>query len=324
MKKQLLTLAFAAISSLSFGQFTIGGTSIKFTGHTMPDSNTLGSFYTYQAYAGTMYSNSGCTTTITTPTLGGFDPKQYDATTVDPARPDGIIFYGGKIANVYFDESWATCVPHEPSFGFGSYKPKGGITTGSDVDLSSASNQKLSFSYTSTVNLTLKLQLLDVDYNPKLTDGAVTISFVGDGASHSLSVDFSSAIAGGADLTNVRQVSFVYGSSTPSSDFQISLANIKLGSAVTAVNPASYMVTNAVVYPNPASSSATLSMELKSNANVKVVISDLMGREMKVVSEGNFASTTETFSVADLAKGLYKVTYLVDGVPAQTQSLMVK
>jgi hypothetical protein len=328
MKKQLLTLAFATISSLSFGQFTIGTTSVKFTGHAVPGASSAGQFYDYQPNnsGGSMFSDATCSTPIAQGAnagdLGGFDPNVYDATSVTPARPDGIIFYGGKIARVYYG---APCSPNDPSFGFHT-GTSSGIGSGTNVDLSATANQKISFSYTSDATMTVYLQLLDQNYVGKLDDTkpATAISLVGDGASHTVSIDFSSAILGGADMTNVRQVSFIYSSTTLSPNFGIALANIKLGSAVTAVNPASYMVTSAVVYPNPASSSATLSMELKSNANVKVIISDLMGREMKVVSEGNFASTTETFSVADLAKGLYKVTYLVDGVPAQTQSLMVK
>jgi hypothetical protein len=274
-----------------------------------------------------MYSDAGCSTPLAQGSgatdLGGFDPAQYDATSVTPARPDGIIFYGGKIARVFYG---TPCSPNDPSFGFHTGTSAGGVASGTDVDLSATANQKISFSYTSDAAMTVYLQLLDQTYTGKLDDTkpATAINLIGDGASHTVSIDFSSAVLGGAVMTNVRQVSFIYSSTTLSPNFGIALANIKVGSAVTAVNPASYMVTSAVVYPNPASSSATLSMELKSNANVKVIISDLMGREMKVVSEGNFASTTETFSVADLAKGLYKVTYLVDGVPAQTQSLMVK
>jgi hypothetical protein len=333
MKKHLLILLLVVVNAgLSFSQFTITSTSISYTGHAIPASTAKGQFYVYHAYSGTNYSESTCTTPFANGALGGFGSTPFqDATTANPAHSDGILFSGGKIANVYFSESWSACAPHMPSFGFytgtGESEANGGGISGTsnalNVDLSLAANQKIKFTYQSNVALSLELNLLGPDYQPRLN--GTPVSIIGDNAPHTLTLDFSSNIKTGADLTNVRQVSFIYTSSTPSPDFAVSLSDITVGSAVVAgTKEASSMVADSKLYPNPTSGSTNIELNLKSSANVKVVLNDIMGNEVKVIADKYTNTLSESFDVNGLTKGIYSVTYLVDGVPAKTEKLIVK
>ncbi len=306
MKKTILSIAAMLMtSSMSMAQFVETSTSVSYTGHAVP-SGTPG-FYSYQAYPSTTkYSEATCTT-VFSGTLGGFDPNVYDATAVTPARSTGIIFYGGSIANVY---AGTPCTANEPSFGFN--------VTG--VDLSAVGNQKIKFDYQSDVALSLELQLKDVFYNGLLT--AVPFNLVGDGALHTISIDFSSAV-GGADLSSVRQISLSYPSSTLSPNFGVSIGNIKLGSVITSINNSS-AVANANLYPNPSTGTTTISGTLTSVADVKITLVDMLGQEVKVIAEERTSTINTTFDVSSLKKGIYSVVTNIDGAPSKSQMLVVR
>lgn len=307
MKKTILSIAAVLMTSFAANaQFVETATSVTYTGHTVP-SGTPG-FYAYQAYpAGTNYSEATCTTPFSG-TLGGFDPTIYDATTVTPARSTGVIFYGGGIANVY---AGTPCTANAPSFGFN--------VTG--VDLSLPANQKVSFTYQSDVALALEFQLKDVFYNGLLS--SVPFNMLGDNTPHTILLDFSSAV-GGADLSSVRQISLTYPSSTKSPAFQTSIGNITLGSSViTAINN-STSVANANLYPNPSTGITTISGELKSVSDVKITLVDMLGQEVKVISEERTSTINTTFDVSTLKKGIYSVVTNIDGAPSKSQMLVVR
>jgi hypothetical protein len=94
--------------------------------------------------------------------------------------------------------------------------------------------------------------------------------------------------------------------------------------AATSTKDASSLVAESKLYPNPTSGSTNIELNLKSTANVKVVLNDIMGKELKVIAESNTNNLSESFDVTGLTKGIYSVTYLVDGVPAKTEKLIVK
>jgi hypothetical protein len=98
--------------------------------------------------------------------------------------------------------------------------------------------------------------------------------------------------------------------------------NLVIGT-VTSTNEAS-SIASSKLFPNPATSEATLNLELKSNSNVKVVVSDVLGKEMMTVVDGNFSSVSKTFSTEALNAGVYNVTYYVNGSAAKTELLMKK
>jgi hypothetical protein len=78
-------------------------------------------------------------------------------------------------------------------------------------------------------------------------------------------------------------------------------------------------------YPNPAANNATISYSLNKSGNVSIVITDLMGRVVMNMEEGNqTAGTTYTVNVntANLANGTYFYTLNVNG-EKQTKKFVV-
>jgi hypothetical protein len=78
------------------------------------------------------------------------------------------------------------------------------------------------------------------------------------------------------------------------------------------------------VYPNPVSDVANVELNLKSASNVKVTLSDMMGKEVMTIAEGNVMELNKSFNVTSLNKGIYTVNYFVDGSAAKAEMLMVK
>ena len=294
-------------SGLSMAQFVETATSVTYTGHSVP-TGTPG-FYAYQAYPNPKFSDNACTTTYTQ-TLGGFDPAFQDATAFTPPRSNGgAIINGGSIANIY---AGTPCVANIPSFGFNS----------NGVDLSAPANQKITFEYQSNAALSLELQVKDVYYNGMLS--STPFNLIGDGNVHTISLNFASNVLSGADLTSIRQISFGYPSTTLSPAFAVSLANIKLGSAViTGINN-STSVANANLFPNPSTGTTTISGELKSVADVKITLVDMLGQEVKVITEERTSTINTTFDVSTLKKGIYSVVTNIDGAPSKSQMLVVR
>ncbi len=69
---------------------------------------------------------------------------------------------------------------------------------------------------------------------------------------------------------------------------------------------------------------ANVELNLKSSSEVKVILSDLLGKEVMTIATGTMSSLSESFSVANLHKGIYTVNYFVNGSAAKAELLMVK
>ena len=62
------------------------------------------------------------------------------------------------------------------------------------------------------------------------------------------------------------------------------------------------------VYPNPATSYATVELNVKTSGKVDLGVYDLMGKEVKVLLKNEaLTSDTYSFSIDDLAYGIYLV-----------------
>lgn len=85
-----------------------------------------------------------------------------------------------------------------------------------------------------------------------------------------------------------------------------------------------FNIASSNLFPNPATENANIDLSLENVADVKVTLTDLMGREIQVISETRGTEVKESFNVANLQKGLYTVNYFVDGAPAKAELLMVK
>jgi hypothetical protein len=98
-------------------------------------------------------------------------------------------------------------------------------------------------------------------------------------------------------------------------------ANLGLGTASVAAN-----ISSSVVFPNPASDAVYANLNLKSANNVTVIVTDLMGRQVATKAFGRVSeiNNAEIFNAASLAKGMYTVTYVLDGTPAKSDLVVVK
>ena len=78
-------------------------------------------------------------------------------------------------------------------------------------------------------------------------------------------------------------------------------------------------------YPNPATDNATISYSLNKSGNVSIVITDLMGRVVMNMEEGNQnagVNYTVNVNTANLANGTYFYTLNVNG-EKQTKKFVV-
>lgn len=85
-------------------------------------------------------------------------------------------------------------------------------------------------------------------------------------------------------------------------------------------------IASSVVFPNPASDAVFATLNLKASNDVTVVVTDLMGRQVATRSFGRVTeiNNAEIFNAASLAKGMYTVTYVLDGTPAKSDLVVVK
>jgi hypothetical protein len=197
---------------------------------------------------------------------------------------------------------------------------------GTDLDLSAVANQKISCTLKSVdgsdvaLPLTYVLKLQDAS-NVDLLDG--TKSFAVTGTATSFTLDFSGTIASGKNLSAVHKVIWYYPSFLAGAKLYVS--NLKVGSYVVSAgtNNAQSLVTGSKLYPNPTNGLATVELNLVSNSNVKVVLNDMLGKEVKVITEQSTSTLTESFDVSGLNKGIYSVVYMIDGAVAKTQMLVI-
>jgi hypothetical protein len=323
MRKIALSIVFSGLSTLSFAQFSITTTGLTFSGNALPGTGTNGQFYQNQPNngGGTLYTDVNCNNTITqgpgASEVGGFDSKIFDAE--DGGNSNGVTFFGGKLRTVYYG---APCVPNIPSFGFHTGTSTG-IASGTNVDLSLAANQKIRFSYRSDVAISLQLQLFDAAYNTKLTTVPVSLAITGT-TTQTITVDFSSNIAEGAVMTDVRQVAFLYNAVTLSPSFGISISDIQLGSSVTTGNAMqAYVLKETVVYPNPTADFANLEIHTLPGAQLNVSLRDAYGQEVSVLYSGASGDLLLESSIPGIANGIYTVVMEINQEIVDVQKLVV-
>lgn len=101
------------------------------------------------------------------------------------------------------------------------------------------------------------------------------------------------------------------------------ISNFQMGAVPTGINEAA-ATANTSIYPNPTSDFVNIALDLKESADVKVTVTDIFGSVVKEVAQGKFMAINQQVSVADLAKGVYTVNYIVNGAPSKSKLLLVK
>lgn len=83
-------------------------------------------------------------------------------------------------------------------------------------------------------------------------------------------------------------------------------------------------VNSSFLYPNPASNSAILSLNLQNNSNVNVIVSNMVGQVVSTATaEGVAGENNVDVNVSGLAKGIYMVTVKIDNATS-TKKLIVE
>ncbi len=326
MKKLLLSLIAVTCFTMAEAQFTITSTAVTFTGNAVPSATNAGTWYSYQpgaGYSGSFFCDASCSTPISAAncTLGGWDPNVQDGS-AQTSPIAGVVFWGGSLRSVY--ATYGTCVIQKPSFGFHTGTAAGGGTSGNALDLSSASNNSIQFTYRADESITIEVQLWNpADYTDKLS--GATISLNGDGQPHTVTYDFSSKWVGGATKNDVKQVCFtIPQTTTTAATSRFVISNIYVGSSVANTSNASYLLSQNALYPNPASLEVNVDIELKETSNIKVVISDMSGKVMNTISNEGVNNFNKVINLANYKQGIYVVGYFLNETPVANKLLMVK
>ncbi len=127
------------------------------------------------------------------------------------------------------------------------------------------------------------------------------------------------------DYTKVTKVMFLIANGAEYKG-TVTFDKFKIGGGpdVLSTTAAKAAISSSKLYPNPATESASIEVSLKESSDVKVTLSDLMGREVAVIANERSLDVNKSFSTANLAKGMYTVNYFINGAPAKAELLMVK
>lgn len=107
-------------------------------------------------------------------------------------------------------------------------------------------------------------------------------------------------------------------------DVPVSIDVVRVGACpLSSINEAATYA-NSSLYPNPTSDVTNVTLDLNEVANVKIALTDMFGKQVKVVAEGRYSSINEKVNVSDLAKGVYTVNYMVNGAAVKNKLLLVK
>ncbi len=77
------------------------------------------------------------------------------------------------------------------------------------------------------------------------------------------------------------------------------------------------------VYPNPANSNCNLKYQLATAGQVNISLNTLLGKEIKIIYNGNAPAVEETISMGDMPKGIYIINFSLDGQLLKTQKLII-
>jgi hypothetical protein len=139
---------------------------------------------------------------------------------------------------------------------------------------------------------------------------------------------FSNARIAAYDSTSIRKLHIFIGdnygnySGTVSFDF-IKIEGNKKPALATGVSNKINSLVSSSLYPNPASHYACVELNLKSESQVKITLTDLMGKV--IYATELYGSEIKTnLEIGSLAKGVYTVQYIINNIPEKAELLLVK
>lgn len=105
----------------------------------------------------------------------------------------------------------------------------------------------------------------------------------------------------------------------------LSVDHLRVGGLPLSVSGTS-VIASSVLFPNPSNGQTFTEFNLKEGSDVKIIITDMTGRQLDVVLEGKLNAGTHTseFNVSNYVNGVYYVNYYINNEPSKMQMLMVK
>jgi hypothetical protein len=195
----------------------------------------------------------------------------------------------------------------------------GGSTTLPNVAVSS-SGTPVTFTIENTGNAILNISGITLS-GTNAADfvlGSIPTS-VAAGSTGSFTVTFSPTGVAGAKIATINIAS----NDADEGSYQVNISS-NATAVTTAINNVQANISSYKLYPNPSTERVTVELELKSESDVKIALSDMMGREVITIAQGTMSSLKADFHVGSLSKGAYIITYLINGIPAKSELLMVK
>lgn len=78
------------------------------------------------------------------------------------------------------------------------------------------------------------------------------------------------------------------------------------------------------IFPNPSTENVTISLQTQLEGEIKITLNDLLGKEIRVISEGTNIQVQETISLAGIEKGIYTVNYFAAKKLLKSTLLMIQ
>ncbi len=193
-----------------------------------------------------------------------------------------------------------------------------GATTISDVVSGSASGPQIfTIENTGTANLNvLSTTLSGTNLSEFILIGP-SIPVIAPGTSTTFTIIFiPTSIASGKTVTVT-----ILSDDADEASYTI---DITANGVVASTNSAQAAIASSKLYPNPGSDLATLELNLYSVSDVKITLSDIMGKEVMTIAQGSMSVLATDINVSVLNKGIYTVNYFINGAAAKSELLMVK
>lgn len=263
-----------------------------------------------------------------------------DGTGLSEWDPNNKVSYsvsGGELTITFTDaDFWGQ---NEVKWDFPSpidISGSGTTTVSYDIAVTSVTINGGSGAGCSSINY-LPLGIAVYDGTNYSTGAATTGYYDANYVSGSVNVTISPATATAVTGVSIKPASFNDGSAPCNTDggsggsgtvtATIKIKNLKVGTAscgTTNVKNVAALIADSKIYPNPSDEVSVVSLNLKSSSHVKVILSDLMGREIRTVAEGNYTEMREEVNAKDLKAGTYTVSFIIDGAFAKSQIFIVK
>jgi len=325
MKKVLLSLSFlaAVVSANAQNQIVLWNSTTGTTGVTgapfnfgVPNTGTPGTpVVANPAVDGGLYVDTvsnvihavgSCSATKYY--VGGFGIGSFAGPNVGKAWGTGVTASGNPLSGYYLNVTIKAAAATGPKIKFQLSASDSTNVQGYILDLSAG---------TGTANGGYKI------YSIPLSSFSNTIGTYGDPinlAGHYMTKAFADSLYKLEYAVNVGTTADGSGSV----DFSIKdqwISTSKTG-IVTATQAAVANIASTRVFPNPTEGSFYVQLNLKTSASASIILTDMTGRQVAVK---NAVSGIDTeFNTAGLAKGMYTITYVLDGTPAKSELVVVR